>query len=44
LSLVEVRHVSCLFHRPDGSVLCAIDDVSLDVPRGRTVAVIGESG
>jgi ABC-type microcin C transport system duplicated ATPase subunit YejF len=44
LSLVEVRNVSCLFHRPDGSMLKAIDDVSLEVPQGRTVAVIGESG
>lgn len=44
MSLVEVRNVACLFHRPDGSVLRAIDDVSLDVPRGRTVAIIGESG
>ena len=44
MSLVEVRNVSCLFVRPDGSTLKAIDDVSLDVPRGRTVAVIGESG
>lgn len=44
MSLVEVRNVSCLFSRPDGSVLRAIDDVSLDVPAGRTVAIIGESG
>jgi ABC-type microcin C transport system duplicated ATPase subunit YejF len=44
LPLVEVRNVSRLFHRPDGSMLRAIDCVSLDVRQGATVAIIGESG
>ena len=44
MPLVEVRNVSRVFQRPDGSALRAVDDVSLDVPRGSTVAIIGESG
>ena len=44
MSLIEVRNVSRVFHRPDGGAFKAVDDVSLDVPRGSTVGIIGESG
>lgn len=44
LSLIEVRNVSRVYYRPDGSTFKAIDNVSLEVPRGSTVGIIGESG
>ena len=44
LSLIEVRNASRLFHRPDGGLFKAVDDVSLDVTQGSTMGIIGESG
>lgn len=44
MPLVEVRDVTRVFHRPDGTAVRAIDGVSLNVEQGTTVAVIGESG
>lgn len=44
MSLIEVRNVSRMFHRPDGGSFQAVNDVSLDVPAGSTVGIIGESG
>lgn len=44
MSLIEVRNVSRVYYRPDGSTFKAIDNVSLEVPRGSTVGIIGESG
>jgi oligopeptide transport system ATP-binding protein len=42
-SLLEVRDLRTTF-TVDGCVLPAVDGVSLVVPRGRTVALVGESG
>jgi peptide/nickel transport system ATP-binding protein len=42
--LLKVDDVSVGFTRPDGSVLQALDDVSLVVQPGETLGVVGESG
>jgi oligopeptide/dipeptide ABC transporter ATP-binding protein len=42
-ALLSVRHLTTAFDTERG-VLKAVDDVSFDVPRGTTVAVVGESG
>ena len=44
MPLVEVVDVTRVFHRPDGTVVRAIDGVSMAVEKGTTMAVIGESG
>lgn len=44
MSLIEVRNASRVFYRPDGGTFKAVDNVSLDVPQGRTMGIIGESG
>ncbi len=44
MPLVEVRDVTRIFHRPDGTQVRAIDGVSMAVEKGTTLAVIGESG
>jgi ABC-type nitrate/sulfonate/bicarbonate transport system ATPase subunit len=41
---IHLAHVSRAFERRDGSRVPAIADVSLDVARGETVAVVGPSG
>jgi len=43
MSLLEVHNVSVEFQSPGGSIR-ALDDVSLSVEEGETVAVVGESG
>lgn len=42
-SILEVRELTVEFSTTDG-MLVAVDHVSVNVPRGRTVALIGESG
>lgn len=42
-TLLEVRDLRTVFAAPDG-VIPAVDGVSLHVPRGKTVALVGESG
>lgn len=41
--VLSIRDLSVAFRGGDGDIT-AVDDVSLDVPRGHTVAVVGESG
>jgi oligopeptide/dipeptide ABC transporter ATP-binding protein len=41
--LLEVRNLSTHYHTRRG-VLRSVDDISLSVPEGRTVAIVGESG
>ncbi|MDQ1181166.1 ABC transporter ATP-binding protein [Rhodococcus sp. SORGH_AS_0301] len=42
--LLSLRHVSKTFRIGRGQNLTAVDGVSLDVERGRTVSIVGESG
>ncbi|RUM06433.1 dipeptide ABC transporter ATP-binding protein [Rhizobium chutanense] len=42
--LLQVRNVSVGFRRPDGSLLEAVSDVSLQIGRGETLGIVGESG
>lgn len=41
--LLDVRHLTTVFDGPSGP-LAAVDDLSLAVPPGETLAVVGESG
>lgn len=41
--LVQVRHVKKYFETKNG-LLHAVDDVSLNIPRGTTLGLVGESG
>ena len=41
--LLRVRDLVATF-RTDGGVVRAVDQVSFDIPRGKTVALVGESG
>ncbi len=42
-SLIEVKHLKKYFKTPAG-LLHAVDDVTFDIPRGKTLGVVGESG
>ena len=42
--MLEASHISVSFRRRDGSLLKALDDVSVTIPDGRTVGLVGESG
>ena len=42
--LLEVRDLRTHFSLPEGGVLRAVDGVSLQIRRGRTLGIIGESG
>jgi len=41
--VLSIRNLKTYFRTDDGDAL-AVDDVSLDVPAGKTVALVGESG
>ena len=41
--LIETKHLKKYFPTSRGS-LCAVDDINITVPRGRTIGVVGESG
>ena len=41
--LLDIRHLSVVFDTDDGP-LAAVDDVSIRVPRGAVVGLVGESG
>ena len=43
MALIEVRHLKKYFNTA-GGVLHAVDDVTLDIERSRTLGVVGESG
>ncbi|HEY1735014.1 MAG TPA: ATP-binding cassette domain-containing protein, partial [Methylovirgula sp.] len=43
MSLLEIRNLSIGFQQ-DGRLTKAVDDISLDIERGRTLALVGESG
>lgn len=42
-SVLEIQHLKTYFHTEDGTVK-AVDDVSLNVPAGHIVCIVGESG
>ena len=42
-NLIEIKHLKKYFHVSSG-LLHAVDDVSLDIPRGKTLGLVGESG
>lgn len=42
--VIRVRHLVKHFRRQDGSVVRAIDDVSIDVSRGEFIVLLGPSG
>jgi peptide/nickel transport system ATP-binding protein len=42
--LLEIRNVSVNFKRPDGSLLPAVEQVSLTLGQGETLGIVGESG
>ncbi len=41
---IEFEHVSKSFWQPDGTLQPVLDDVTFNVPRGETVAILGRSG
>ena len=41
--LLEVRNLKKYFNTPAG-MLHAVDDVSFEIPKGKTMGVVGESG
>ena len=42
-NLIDIRHLKKYFHVSSG-LLHAVDDVSLTIPRGKTLGLVGESG
>ena len=43
MTLLDIRNLSVEFHTEEG-VVRAVDQVSFDIPRGKTVCLVGESG
>jgi peptide/nickel transport system ATP-binding protein len=43
LALLSIRNLTTIFHTEEG-VITACDQVSLDIPAGKTVGLIGETG
>ncbi len=44
MPLIELRNASRFFTKPDGTLVRAVNDVSLAIEPGTTTAIIGESG
>jgi oligopeptide/dipeptide ABC transporter ATP-binding protein len=43
MTLLDIRNLSVEFHTEEG-IVRAVDEVSFDIPRGKTVCLVGESG
>ena len=43
MALVEIKHLKKYYNTPRG-LLHAIDDVTMDIERGKTIGIVGESG
>ena len=43
MTLLDIRNLSVEFHTEEG-IVRAVDDVSFDIPTGKTVCLVGESG
>ena len=43
MTLLDIRNLSGEFHTEEG-IVRAVDEVSFDIPRGKTVCLVGESG
>ncbi len=43
MTLLNIRNLSVEFHTEEG-IVRAVDDVSFDIPTGKTVCLVGESG
>lgn len=43
-SVLEVRNLRTHFVNDEGQALRAVDGISFSIPRGRTLALVGESG
>ena len=44
MAVLEIDGATCHFRMPGGHTVRAVDDVSISVERGETVALVGESG
>lgn len=44
MALLDIEDATCYFDMPSGAVVKAVDGVSLQIERGRTMALVGESG
>ena len=44
MALLEVRNLSVRFATVDGGTVCAVNDISLSVDRGKVLGIVGESG
>jgi len=42
--LLTIEDLRVAFHRPDGMAMHAVDGIDLEVKRGRTLGIVGESG
>lgn len=42
--LMSIEHLTKEFTLSDGNVLRACNDISIEIPRGKTTAIVGESG
>ncbi len=43
MTMLDIRNLSVEFHTEEG-IVRAVDEVSFDIPRGKTVCLVGESG